>query len=110
MNLALNINTNAGAGQYWITKNGNGLLYSNLIAGFPTPWGQTIVWDDALYSGNFALYNQQAWGQTIVWGENTTWSSTIAWETDITALWTTISSQTIVWDLVDALTIVWEAL
>ncbi|MBI4474639.1 MAG: S8 family peptidase [Acidobacteria bacterium] len=107
VNLAANINTTVPAGMYWILNNGLNLQYSNYIAGSLVVWGQTIVWDDALFSGNAILYNQTAWSQTIVWGvEDTSWATTIVWETDALALSGYVGGLTIVWE--EALTIVWD--
>ncbi len=109
VNMAANINTNVPAGMYWMVNNGLGLNYHNIIGGSPVTWGQTIVWNNALYSGTEMLYNAATWSGSMVWG------STIVWDEALTIVWdealsnsADITAQTIVWDECEGLTIVWD--
>jgi serine protease AprX len=108
VNLAANINTNVPAGMYWIVDSGLSLRYSNLIGGSPVTWGQTIVWEDSMYSGTDVLYNTVAWTGTMVWGSTIVWEmpETIVWEDAMST--SEVGGLTIVWEDVQGLTIVWE--
>ncbi len=107
VNLATSIDPTKAFNQYWITNGGLGLTQvDTTLSGYSIVWGHTIVWDDALYTGNNILYNQSAWGTTVLWGAKTNWSTTIVWDTDLATLNGAIQGQTIVWD--EALTIVWD--
>ena len=109
VNMAANINTNVPAGMYWMVNNGLGLNYHNIIGGSPVTWGQTIVWNNALYSGTEMLYNAATWSGSMVWG------STIVWDEALTIVWDEALSNsadivglTIVWDECAGLSIVWD--
>ena len=107
VNLAGNIDTSKSLSQYWIVNNGLGLTHADTVAGYTMVWGGTIVWEDALYSGNNMYYNQAVWGSTICWGDSyRNWSTTIVWEVGLASLNGLIKNQTIVWE--DCLTIVWD--
>jgi hypothetical protein len=94
------INANTATSQYWIVAGGVGLNYTNIIAGAPVVWSQTIVWSENIGSGNILLYNQPAWATTIVWSESVpTWATTIVWSEAIFG--NAIGGQTIVWEVVD---------
>jgi subtilisin family serine protease len=105
VNMAANINTSVAPGQYWILNNGLGLNYVNVIGGSPATWGQTLVWDDTMYSGSELLYNTGAWSGSMVWGSTIVWDTaeTIVWEEAMSA--TDITGQTIVWDEVEGLAV-----
>jgi serine protease AprX len=112
LNLTENINPNGLSGQYWLLNNGTGLNYSNVIAGWPAVWSQTIVWGDNVLRGNSLFFNSAAWANTIIWGDTIVWSDTIVW--DETIVWSEntvtnlVDAETIVWADVEAMTIVWD--
>ena len=99
INLAANVDATTAVGDYWLLNNGVGLDYSNVIAGFPAVWGETIVWGKGLYSVAGFDYNETSYSETIVWGKTITWDEV---EAD-TIVW----GKTIVWDDVEAKTITW---
>ena len=99
VNLAANVDATTAEGDYWLLNNGVDLDYSNVIAGFPAVWSETIVWGKGLYSVDNMDYNETSYGETIVWGKTITWEEvegeTIVW------------GKTIVWDEVEGETITW---
>ena len=99
VNLAANVDATTAVGDYWLLNNGVGLDYSNVIAGFPAVWAETIVWGKGLYSVDGFDYNETSYSETIVWGKTIVWDEvegeTITW------------GKTIAWDEVDAETITW---
>ena len=108
VNLAASINTSAPSGQNWIS-NPSGLDYSEVIAGYPAVWSQSLQWGSNSFASNAIMYNAAIWGQTVVWDDTTVWDDTIVWADTI--IWddTVIAADTIVWDdtIVWADTIVW---
>jgi serine protease AprX len=100
VNLAANINSNAGTSQYWLLYGGTKLKYASTIAGSPVVWSQTIVWSENVGLGNVLFYNQPAWATTIVWSESVpSWATTIVWSESVLA--NAIGGQTIVWEVMD---------
>jgi serine protease AprX len=97
LDMAMNINSAASVGSYWLVNNGADLNYSDVIEGSPVVWSQTFLWRDSLSGGNALHYNTQAWSETIVWGETIVWAETIVWGETIVWAETIVWGETIVW-------------
>ena len=67
LNLAANVDATTAVGDHWLLENGVNLDYSNVIAGFPAVWSETIVWGKGLYSVDGFGFNETSYGETIVW-------------------------------------------
>jgi hypothetical protein len=98
LDMAMNINSAATLGSYWLVNNGTDLNYTDVIEGSPVVWSQTFLWGNAQSGGGNALhYNNPAWSETIVWGETIVWAETIVWGETIVWAETIVWGETIVW-------------
>lgn len=123
--LARALRTDAGVDAYWVDPSHAPQSTSSRIGDHILPWGQTLLWNDTILSGDPLAVNFEAWSPSVIWGSGKTllwgaaktllWGSNVVWENP--SIWTStlvwgstsigsidLSSNTLLWGATDGLT------